>query len=190
MFLSGCCYPSAPCFDTTTDLIRLDWWQLWREHGIRFHTQLTSPDGREEECRIYSGIVGKGSEVVYQQCGDHRPRPTPSHLPGQRRPSLRWSAWANVLPGHCNKQRKVHKCFTTLHSHCECILSYLSESWGIAGREQTDQTERCSSELSLSGLHLFIHQDDAQSHTSFRQATIASLRCSRGRRTCTKNAWH
>lgn len=58
---------------------------------------------------MYSGMVGKGSEVTHQQCGGRRPRPTPSHLPGQRRPSLRWSVWATMLTGHYNKEKKVHK---------------------------------------------------------------------------------
>lgn len=109
MSLSGCCYPSPSCLDSTTDLIWLDWWQLWRERDIPFHTQLISPEGWKEEYKMYSGMVGKGSEVTHQQCGGRRPRPTPSHLPGQRRPSLRWSAWATMLTGRYNKEKKIHK---------------------------------------------------------------------------------
>lgn len=162
MVLSGCYYPPPSCLDSTTDLTWLDWWQVWRWHNIPLSYPINITWRKERRMlnvlkhdadSSRSGFVGKGPEVTHQQCGGHRPRPTPAHLPGRRRPSLRWSAWAAMLPGHYNRVLYTHILGLISQASIGC-LSYLSQSWGIAGREQRDRNQCCSSELSLSGLHL------------------------------------
>lgn len=68
---------------------------------------------------------------------------------------------------------------------------YLSGTWGNAGCGQTDQTQCCSSELSLSGLHLYRY---THTHTHcctwFRKTSVCKLSLRERTLTCTENLWY
>lgn len=164
-----------------------------------FHTPLTSPEERKREyspawCwltrfRVDRWRVRGHSPAVRRSQAKANSRPPPRATPSIPAMVGMGKDAARVITTKRRKFINPPKSQWLLILNTTCSVSYLFESWGIAGRERTDQTQRCSSQLSLSGLHLqSVHIMTIR--MSFRRTSITNPETRQVSLTCAENTRH